>query len=110
MKTVEFLLYTLKPGTGEAFHQIMMEQSVPLHRSANMDIVAFGISMDDEDAYYLIRAYASLSHLKSSQASFYRGEAWRNGPRQAIIDKIDISVKSVLTLSDSAVESLRECS
>ena len=25
MKTVEFLLYTLKPGTGKDFHRIMKE-------------------------------------------------------------------------------------
>ncbi len=30
MKTVEFLLYTLKPGTGNEFHRIMKEQSAPV--------------------------------------------------------------------------------
>ncbi|MFS7253639.1 NIPSNAP family protein [Rahnella rivi] len=107
MKTVEFLLYTLKPGTGEDFHRIMTEESAPLHRSAGMDIISFGISAHDNDAYYLIRAYNSLSQLKSSQESFYNSEEWRLGPRQAIIDRISVSVKSVLTLSNSAIESLR---
>lgn len=107
MKAVEFLLYTLKPGTGKEFHRIMTAESAPLHRSAGMDIVSFGLSAHDDDAYYLIRAYDSLSHLESSQASFYNSEAWRFGPRQAIIDRISVSVKSVLTLSDSAIENLR---
>jgi len=107
MKTVEFLLYTLKPGTGKDFHRIMTEESAPLHRSAGMDILSFGISAHDNDAYYLIRAYNSLSQLKSSQESFYNSEEWRLGPRQAIIDRISVSVKSVLTLSNSAIESLR---
>ena len=70
MKTVEFLLYTLKPGTGKDFHRIMTEESAPLHRSAGMDIISFGISAHDNDAYYLIRAYNSLSQLKSSQEFF----------------------------------------
>ncbi|AHJ74339.1 NIPSNAP family protein [Kosakonia sacchari] len=107
MKAVEFLLYTLKPGTGKAFHKIMTEESAPLHRSAGMDIVSFGLSAHDDDAYYLIRAYDSLPHLESSQAYFYNSDAWRLGPRQAIIDRISVSVKSVLTLSDSAIENLR---
>ena len=107
MKAVEFLLYTLKPGTGKAFHKIMTEESAPLHRSAGMDIVSFGLSAHDDDAYYLIRAYDSLPHLESSQESFYNSDAWRLGPRQAIIDRISVSVKSVLTLSDSAIENLR---
>ncbi|MBW1212174.1 MULTISPECIES: NIPSNAP family protein [Pantoea] len=107
MKAVEFLLYTLKPGTGKDFHRIMTEESAPLHRSAGMDIVSFGNSAHDDDAYYLIRAYDSLSSLKSSQESFYNSEEWHLGPRQAIIDRINTSVKSVLNLSDSAIEKLR---
>jgi hypothetical protein len=35
-----------------------------------MDIVSFGNSVDDNDAYYLIRAYEDLTHLNASQARF----------------------------------------
>ena len=101
MKTVEFLLYTLKPGSGNDFHRLMKEQSAPCHRAAGMDIVAFG------NAYYLIRAYDDLTHLNTSQERFYRSPAWREGPRQAIIDKISVSVKTVMELSDSAIDGLR---
>ena len=107
MKTVEFLLYTLKPGTGNEFHRIMKEQSAPCHRAAGMDIVSFGNSVDDNDAYYLTRAYEDLTHLNASQAHFYRSPAWREGPRQAIIDRISVSVKTVMLLSDSAIDGLR---
>jgi len=107
MKTVEFLLYTLKPGTGKDFHRIMTEESAPLHRLAGMDIISFGISAHDDDAYYLIRAYDSLSQLESSQESFYNSEEWRLGPRQPIVDRISISGKSVLMLSNNAIENLR---
>ncbi|HEY4468262.1 MAG TPA: NIPSNAP family protein [Klebsiella sp.] len=109
MKIVEFLLYTLKPGTGNDFHKVMKEQSAPCHRAAGMDIVSFGNSVDDNDAYYLIRAYDDLTHLKISQECFYSSPAWREGPRQAIIDKISVSVKTVMVLSDSAIDSLRVC-
>ncbi|MBZ7513091.1 NIPSNAP family protein [Klebsiella grimontii] len=107
MKTVEFLLYTLKPGSGNDFHRIMKEQSAPCHRAAGMDIVAFGNSVEDNDAYYLIRAYDDLTHLNTSQERFYRSPAWREGPRQAIIDKISVSVKTVMELGDSAIDGLR---
>jgi len=107
MRTVEFLLYTLKPGTGKDFHRIMTEESAPLHRLAGMDIISFGISAHDDDAYNLIRAYDSLSQLKSSQESFYNSEEGRLGPRQAIIDRIRVSVKSVLMLSNNAIDNLR---
>jgi len=70
----------------------MTEESAPLHRSAGMDIISFGISAHDDDAYYLIRAYDSLSQLESSQEFFYNSDEWRLGPRQAIIDRISVSV------------------
>lgn len=107
MKTVEFLLYTLKPGTGADFHRIMMEQSVPLHRDAGMDVVSFGISLDDPDAYYLIRAFEDLPQLKNAQESFYSSEEWRSGPRQSILDRISIRVKSVIALDDHTIDGLR---
>ncbi|MGV8926426.1 MAG: NIPSNAP family protein [Ewingella sp.] len=107
MKIVELLQYTLKPGTGHDFHKIMVEQSVPLHRDAGIDVVCFGNSIHDEDSYYLIRTYDDLEHLKSSQEAFYSGDAWRFGPRAAIIDRIQTSVKSVLTLTLTAIDALR---
>jgi hypothetical protein len=96
MKTVEFSLYTLKPGTGNEFHRIMKEQSAPCHRAAGMDIVSFGNSVDDNDAYYLIRAYEDLTHLNAG-AHFYSSPPGE-GPRQAIIDRISVSVKTVMLL------------
>lgn len=107
MKIVELLQYTLKSGTGRDFHRIMVEQSAPLHREAGIDIVSFGNSLHDEDSYYLIRAYADIEHMKVSQNVFYSSDVWKNGPRAAIIDRIQTSVKSVLTLTEAATEGLR---
>lgn len=107
MKTVEILLYTLKPGTGQDFHKIMVEQSAPLHCTSGMDIVSFGNSVHDEDSYYLIRSYDDLEHLNASQEAFYRSDAWKNGPRTAIIDRIETSVKTVLILSENVIDGLR---
>jgi len=108
MKTVELLQYTLKAGTGREFHQIMVEESIPLHRDAGIDIIAFGNSMHDEDSYYLIRAYDNPEHLNASQKAFYRSDAWRSGPRVAIIERIQTSVKSVLMLTETATNGLRK--
>ncbi|END9669476.1 NIPSNAP family protein, partial [Escherichia coli] len=47
MRTVEILQYTLRKGSGAAFHAIMQEISVPLHQSHGIDVVSFGNSLDD---------------------------------------------------------------
>jgi len=107
-KTVETLLYTLKPGTGAEFDRIMREVSVPLHDSVEMDVVAYGPSLHDSDAYFLIRAYDSLDELESSQKVFYQSEDWRSGPRNAIVERIVTSLKVVSDLPESAVEALRQ--
>lgn len=107
-RVIEILLYTLKPGTGSEFHRIMDEISVPLHREVGMDVVAYGNSLHDPDAYYLIRSYDNLEQLDSSQEAFYNSAAWRNGPRAAIIERIQTSLKSVITLSPEAIHELRQ--
>lgn len=107
MRTVEFLQYTLKTGTGREFHKIMIEESAPLQRDAGIDIVAFGNSIHDEDSYYLIRAYDDPDHLEVSQEKFHRSDAWKSGPRAAIIDRIQTSVKSVLMLTNTTTDGLR---
>ena len=107
-KTVEILLYTLQPGTGDEFHKIMQDASVPLHQSIGMDVVAYGRSLHDPDAYHLIRAYDDLHHLETSQGAFYKSDAWRNGPRTDIIARIATSLKSVMPMTAEAVEALRQ--
>ncbi len=107
MKTVEILQYRLKPGSGRNFHLIMATHSAPLHRAAGIDIVIFGNSLTDEESYFLIRAFDSPAHLRSSLAAFYASDAWRNGPRNAIIAQIDSSWASVLQLSDLSIAQIK---
>ncbi|WP_061720395.1 NIPSNAP family protein [Enterobacter ludwigii] len=107
MRAVELLQYILKPGTGREFHKIMVEISAPLHRGAGIDIIAFGNSIHDEDSYYLIRSFDDIEHMKTSQDKFYMSDEWKNGPRQAIIERIQTSVKSVLILPTMAIDGLR---
>ncbi|WP_379160490.1 hypothetical protein [Paenibacillus sp. sgz5001063] len=106
-RVIEILLYTLKAGTGDEFHKIMHEISVPLHTSIGMDVVTYGNSLHDQDAYYLIRSYDNLDHLNSSQDAFYNSEEWRSGPRMDIIERINTSLRFVVSLSPDAIEGLR---
>lgn len=73
-----------------------------------MDVVSFGNSIIDKNSYYLIRAYDDPEHLKTSQDAFYSSDAWREGPRSAIIERIETSVKSVMIRHVGAVEALRD--
>ena len=59
-RLVEIRSYKLKPGSGARFHDLVVSQSMPLVRSFGMDVVTFGPSVHDPDAYFLVRAYDSI--------------------------------------------------
>lgn len=107
MKTVEILQYTLRQGSGAKFHAIMEEISVPLHQRHGIDVVRFGNSLHDSDCYCLIRAFASPESMAAVLETFYASEAWRSGPREAIVNSIERSLKTVMALPAESVEGLR---
>ncbi|WP_395646214.1 hypothetical protein [Terricaulis sp.] len=106
-RTLEIRAYKLNPGAGPRFAQIFRERAEPMVRAYGMDIVAFGQSSHDADAWYLIRAFDDAAHLNRSEDEFYGSDAWRNGPREAVLDCIESYQDTVLELSAEAVEKLR---
>ncbi|WP_261168811.1 NIPSNAP family protein [Serratia ficaria] len=99
-RVIEVLQYTLKPGSGAAFHDIMKNQSVPLHQKSGVNILRFGNSLHDPDSYYLVRSFLNSSEMESQLAQFYADACWREGPRGAIINMISESHRIVI-LGDS---------
>jgi hypothetical protein len=93
---VEIRSYRLEPGSGEAFHRLVMEEAIPMLESWGVDVVAVGPSLDDGDLYFLIRGYASLDELQRSQDAFYGSAEWRDGPREAILSLIESHVSVVI--------------
>ena len=61
-----------------------------------VEVVAFGASLDEDDAYVLIRRYPSLEELHRSQDAFYGSDEWRHGPREAILALIESHISVVL--------------
>jgi NIPSNAP protein len=105
---VEIRSYSLKPGTRAEFHRLVVEQSMPMLERWNVDVVAFGPSLHDEDSYYLIRRYDNLAHREQSENAFYGSDEWRQGPREAIIALIESSTEIVLELDEVTVQGLRK--
>ena len=93
---IEIRTYELKPGTGAEFHRTVVDESLPMLERWGVEVVAFGPSLDDDDSYFLIRAYASLAELQRSQDEFYGSDEWRSGPREAIVSRIESSISVVI--------------
>jgi hypothetical protein len=107
---IEIRGYKLKPGTADAFHQVMQQRSVPLLLAAGTDVVAARSSLHSSDSYLLIRAYQDLSHRQQSQNSFYASQAWLQGPCDAVMACIDSYTTAVVEADQALIESLRSLS
>ncbi|MFI7536677.1 NIPSNAP family protein [Streptosporangium sp. NPDC049376] len=107
---LEIRTYRLKPGTGDEFVRVMQEESVPLLEKAGIRVVDCGASLVAEGGHeeaYLIRAFASLEEHHRQEEAFYGSDAWRHGPREAIVSRIDSSHTIVLDVPERAAEAFR---
>ncbi len=106
-RTVEIRSYNLKPGTRDRFHQLFVEQALPMLQRWKVDVVAYGPSLHDQNSYYLIRSYAGIEDRQRSEDAFYGSAEWREGPRAAILAAIENYTTVVLQLDDATLRGLR---
>jgi predicted PolB exonuclease-like 3'-5' exonuclease len=92
----EIRVYKLKANRGTEFLKVFTEQSLPILKRWNVDLVAYGLSMIDKDSFHLIRNYENMEQRKESQDAFYSSEEWINGPEKQIMDCIETYNTSVV--------------
>jgi hypothetical protein len=107
-RIVEIRCYSLKAGKQQEFHELVERYSIPMLKTWGTDVVGYGRSLDDEDGYFLARAYGSVEEMRTSQDAFYASDAWRQGPRESIVSLIESHSSSTLALSNATIEALRE--
>jgi hypothetical protein len=105
---LEIRSYTLKAGTRDEFDRLFLEEAMPLLKRWKVDVVAYGPSLHDENSYYLMRRYNSLAQREQSEDAFYGSDAWRQGPRAAILALIENYTEIVLELDGVTLEGLRK--
>jgi hypothetical protein len=106
---LEIRTYRLKPGTRAEFVRVMRTDAVPLLEKHGIAVVDCGASAVDEDGHeeaYLIRAFPSLAAREDQEDDFYGGEEWREGPREAIVSRIESYHTIVIEADEAAAEAL----
>ena len=106
-QVIEIRSYTLKPGATALFHQVMLEQSLPMLLSSGIDVIASRSSLHSTDSYLLIRAYSNLAQRSQKQDEFYGSTAWLQGPREAVMACIESYTTVVIEADQSTIDSLR---
>ena len=106
-RLVEIRAYRLKPGARADFHAAVTTLALPMVRAWGMDVVAHGIVPNDDNGYFLARSFASLAELTAQEDEFYGSAPWREGPREALVSRIDTYVDTLLWLGPAAIADLR---
>jgi hypothetical protein len=87
---VEIRSYRLQPATRDEYDRLFLEEALPLLRQFGIDVVAAGPSIGDPNSYFLIRAFDDLADRERLEDQFYSSPGWRQGPREAVISKIEV--------------------
>ena len=107
-KVVEIRSYNLKPGTRDRFHQVFLKEALPMLKRWNVDVVAYGPSLHDQDSYYLMRGFNGVDIRQKEEDAFYGSEEWIKGPRERILTDIDSYTTIVIRLDDQTIQGLRK--
>jgi len=106
-RLVEIRAYRLEPGTRAAFHEAMTNRALPMVRAFGIDVVTHGPGANDENGYFLVRSFASLAQRTAQEDEFYGSTPWREGPREALVSRIETYLDTLLWLSPAAIDDLR---
>ncbi len=70
--------------------------------------MAHGPSLHDENTYYVIRRFDTLTHREQSEDAFYGSDDWIKGPREAMVALIENYTDIVLELDEAIIQGLRK--
>ena len=105
---IEIRSLNLKPGRRQEFHRLYIERAFPLLKRWSFDVVAHGPSLHDENSYYVIRRYDSLTQREQMEDAYYASDDWRLGPREAMLALIENYSDIVFELDEVRVQGLRK--
>jgi NIPSNAP protein len=106
---LEIRTYRLRPGTRDDFVRVMLTSALPLLAPFGIAVVDAGPSLVDEDGAeeaYLIRIFQDLEDRDRKETAFYGSAVWRDGPREAIVSRIENSHTIVTEISDDLAAKL----
>lgn len=107
-RIIEIRTYNLKPDTRAEFDRIARTEVRQMLERHGTDVIAMRPSIADETSYSLIRAYANVEDRSTSQAAFYGGGAWKEGPRDAILACVENYATVVVEADEATIDGLRD--
>ena len=73
---LEMRFFKVQPGTRAEFDRISREGTIPMMRRYGINVVDFGPMLNDEDGYYLLRAFRSEEDRVEKSQAIYATTEW----------------------------------
>lgn len=86
---LEMRFFKVRPGTRAEFDRISREGTIPMMRRYGIHVVDFGPMLNDEDGYYLLRAFRSEEDRVEKSQAIYATTEWEenyDAPVTAMIE------------------------
>ena len=103
---LEMRLFKLRPGTRAEFDRISREGTIPLMRTLGITVIAHGPSMNNENGYFLLRAFPSESERVERSQALYATAEWMEKYDAPVMGMIEDYDTAVLTLQPDAIRDL----
>jgi len=100
---LEIRLFKLRPGTREIFDRISREGTIPLMRRLGIEVVAHGPSLNDENGYFLLRAFSSEQERVQRSQALYATTEWAEKYDTPVGEMIDGYDTAVMPMAPDAV-------
>ena len=104
---LEMRLFTLKPGTRAEFDRISRDGTIPMMRRYGINVVAFGPSLNNEDGYFLLRAFPSEPERVRQSQAIYATDEWEQNYDQPVTSMIADYQTAVMATSEQLVGQLQ---
>jgi len=105
---LEMRIFVVAPGDREEFHRISRDETIPLMRQHGITVVGHGPCLDNENGYYLLRAFPSEEQRIQSARDFYASDTWQASYEQPVMAMIKDYHTEVMAMPASLATSLKE--
>jgi NIPSNAP len=103
---LEIRLFTLCPGARAEFHRVSREGTIPLMRKCGITVIAHGPSLNDDNGYFLLRAFRSDQERAELSESFYATQEWTESYEKQIMGMMADYHTAVVPAAPQVIEQL----
>jgi hypothetical protein len=103
---LEMRLFKLRPGVRAEFHRISDEGTIPMMRRIGINVLAYGPTLNDDDSYLLVRAFASEDERVRLSQELYASPEWERNYDEPVMAMIDTYHTAVIPAAESVIARL----